>query len=108
MGWVPSDESLQVTALPGGVSNYVWKIVTPEGRWVLKQPLPKLATKVEWISDVRRIERERTCMDFLATILPKCTVPEVVRFDANHHVCVMTCAPEEAKAWKEAIDARRV
>ena len=100
---MPSDELLQVTALPGGVSNYVWKIVTPEGQWVLKQPLPKLATKVEWISDVRRIERERACMQFLATILPKGTVPKVVRFDANHHVCVMTCAPEEAKAWKERL-----
>lgn len=89
-----------MTALPGGVSNYVWKVVTPEVRWVLKQPLPKLATAVEWLSDIRRIEREQACIRFLSAILPKGTVPEIIHFDSEHHVCVMTCAPAEAVSWK--------
>jgi len=98
---VSPEETLHVSVLPGGVSNYVWKVITPEVRWVLKQPLPKLATEIEWFSDVRRIEQEQACMRFLSTILPKGTVPEVVHFNSEHHICVMTCAPAEAIPWKE-------
>jgi 5-methylthioribose kinase len=99
--WEFPEETLHVSALPGGVSNYVWKVVTPEVRWILKQPLPKLATEVEWYSDIRRIEQEQACIRFLSTILPKGTVPEIVHFDSEHHICVMTCAPAEAVSWKE-------
>ncbi len=99
--WGFPEETLDVSALPGGVSNYVWKVVTPEVRWVLKQPLPKLATEIDWYSDIRRIEQEQACIRFLSTILPKGTVPEIVHFDSEHHICVMTCAPEEAVSWKE-------
>ncbi|MDE2771982.1 MAG: aminoglycoside phosphotransferase family protein [Bacteroidota bacterium] len=101
--WAFPEDSLRVSVLPGGVSNYVWKVVTPEVRWVLKQPLPKLATEVEWFSDIRRIEQEHACIRFLSTILPRGTVPEIIHFDSEHHICVMTCAPAEAVSWKELL-----
>ncbi len=81
----------------------MWSVVTPRGRWVLKQPLPKLATDIDWYADVARAEREVATMQLLATLLPKLAVPEILHADAEHHVCVMTSAPEDAQSWKERL-----
>lgn len=70
---------------------------------MLKQPLPKLATDIDWIADVRRIHREMGAMRLLAALLPRHAVPEIVHADAEHHVCVMTSAPEGAQSWKQRL-----
>ena len=102
-GWVSPGEPLQVSALPGGVSNHVWSVASPRGRWVLKQPLPKLATDIDWVADVRRIQREEATMRLLGAMLPAGAVPEVVFADAEQNVCVMTSAPPGAQSWKERL-----
>lgn len=85
------------------MSNYVWSVTTPRGRWVLKQPLPRLATDIDWFADVRRIQREEASMRLLAAMLPRGAVPEVVHSDEEEHVCVMTSAPPSAQPWKERL-----
>ena len=98
--WIPNGTPIRVTPLPGGVSNYVWHIHAVEDVYVLKQPLEKLATPVEWKSGLGRLEREVTCMRFLAEILPEGQVPEVVHHDPESHVVLMGAAPSTAASWK--------
>ncbi len=92
-GWISDSTPISVSLLPGGVSNHVWRIDAVESLFVLKQPLEKLATAVDWRSGLGRLEREVACMRFLAEILPDGQVPEVVEHDPTNHVVSMTSAP---------------
>lgn len=100
---ISTDETVTVTELPGGVSNTVLKVVTPRKRWVLKQALPKLKVEQEWISSVERMEREEDCMDYLSKMLANDSVPSLVHRDTENHLCIMTCAPDDAENWKEML-----
>jgi aminoglycoside phosphotransferase (APT) family kinase protein len=99
-GWLAAEDQTDVVALSGGVSNQVWKISAPEGRWVMKQALPKLKVKADWYSDVARIIREQDAMRVLARFMPVGVIPEIVHDDPERFTYVMTCAPEEAVTWK--------
>jgi 5-methylthioribose kinase len=99
-GWIAAEEQTDVMALSGGVSNQVWKISAPEGRWVMKQALPKLKVKADWYSDVARIIREQDAMRVLVRYMPAGVIPEIVHDDPERFIYVMTCAPEEAVTWK--------
>lgn len=102
-GWIPNGTPIRVTPLPGGVSNYVWHVHAAEDAYVLKQPLEKLATPVEWKSGLGRLEREVACMRFLAEILPEGQVPVVVRHDPESHAVLMRAAPSTAVSWKRLL-----
>lgn len=102
-GVVDPNEDLIVEALKGGVSSQVWKISSVEKRFVLKQALAKLNVQADWYSDVERIEREEEAMRFLLPLLPESTIPKIVFEDAEEHLYVMTCAPEEARNWKSLL-----
>jgi len=86
--------------MEGGVSCHTWKIVTDLSRWVLKQPLAKLNTEIEWFSDIRRINREADALRLLSTLLEPDSVPTLEFEDDETHSIVMTCAPDEAENWK--------
>ena len=61
---IESKENVSAEPLGGwwgamGVSSTLIKVTSPKGSFVLKQPLPKLAVKDDWPSDVDRIFKER-------------------------------------------------
>ena len=98
--WIKSDSSVAVSQLTGGVSCRTWKIISGDSRWVLKQPLARLDTAVEWFADIRRIDREADSIRLLSTILEAGSVPDLEFADSETHSIVMTCAPDNAHNWK--------
>lgn len=102
-GWVTSGQEVKVKPLSGGVSNQVWKIETPEDRWVMKQALAKLKVKADWYSDVARIYREQQAMQIMASFVPEHVIPEIYHQDAENYTYVMACAPDNAITWKTSL-----
>ncbi len=106
IGRLTSIESAVIERCPGGVSGYVWKIESTRGVWVLKQPLEKLATEEEWISDPQRLDVEVAALRRVGEWFPE-AVPVVLHHDTTDHVCLMSCAPNDAIPWKSAMMAGR-
>jgi aminoglycoside phosphotransferase (APT) family kinase protein len=104
IGFGTTDEKTSVSQITGGVSNHVWRVVTDERCLVLKQPLEKLATEVDWFSGTERIHVEVAALRALAEWVPE-HVPEVIHEDLQHRVCVMSCAPAPATSWKDQMMA---
>jgi aminoglycoside phosphotransferase (APT) family kinase protein len=102
-GWVTSGQEVKVKPLSGGVSNQVWKIETPQDRWVMKQALAKLKVKTKWYSDVARIYREQQAMQTMASLVPKRAIPEIIHQDAENYTYMMSCAPEDTVTWKTSL-----
>lgn len=94
---------VEITKLSGGVSSSVWKIVSNEKRWVLKQALEKLKVQTDWFSDVERIHREHEVMQALYHIMPADSIPEILYTDYTNHVFMMTCVEEPAPTWKDIL-----
>ena len=94
--------------LGGGVSNTV---VLVEGmrmrgepvRVVLKQSLPRLRVRGEWLADRERIFRERGAMLALAPLLPRNRVPRVLFADDANYIYAMEAAPPDAADWKRLL-----
>jgi len=99
-GWGDPAQAYEISQLTGGVSCRTWKIVSGASRWVLKQPLAKLETEVEWFSDIGRIYREADSLSLLSTILEDNSVPSLEFVDKDTHSIVMSCAPDTAENWK--------
>jgi 5-methylthioribose kinase len=93
---------VEITPLSGGVSSIVWKIITSNGRWVIKQALAKLNVEADWYSDQDRIMREQESIRWIRPMLPK-NMPEVVWSDSQNHIYLMTCAPEGMIPWKQKL-----
>ena len=95
--------------LGGGVSNMVVRVDVPEvsgagGRsLVLKQSLPRLRVAGEWYADRERICREWAAAEYLGSVLPPSSVPQVVDTDRGNWLFVMTAAPGDGVNWKEAL-----
>lgn len=100
--WIENGRLVEVEPLPGGVSSHVWLVRSDPELYVLKQPLARLATEVEWRSGLGRSEREVACLNYLGGVLPG-QVPRVVAHDAAVHAVLMTSAPEEALSWKDVL-----
>lgn len=100
-GWVSKTAAVSIEPLTGGVSSDVWRIRTDEYCWVLKRALAKLKVEAEWHSDVARIEREQEAMLALSDLMPDGSVPRIVHRDPQNYVYVMTCAPSQARSWKD-------
>ena len=108
LGVVPPGTHAQARALSGGISNVVLAVAWPGGRAVLKQSLPKLRVAAEWPFDRARIVNERRCMEYLASILPAGSVPDVLAHDDDRFLFVMSHAPDGAVNWKDALLAGTV
>lgn len=102
-GLLKTGETAVVEELGGGVSNVVLKITTSKDRFVLKQALPQLRVKDEWFSTVERIFLEKACLEVLARILPRGSVPEVLFCDPENYLFLMTSAPEGSVVWKDQL-----
>jgi tRNA A-37 threonylcarbamoyl transferase component Bud32 len=93
---------MEVEYLGGGVSNIVARIKSDLGVYVLKQALPRLKVKVEWLSDVERAHVEKKVLELLPTIVPGQT-PALVFDDPDNFLFMMESAPDGAMNWKQLL-----
>jgi 5-methylthioribose kinase len=101
-GWVRAGEA-RVESLGWGISNALFRVVTPERTFVLKQSRPQLRTRDTWLSDLDRIYREQEVMQVLYPLLPEPTVPRVLFSDRANFVFAMSHAPAASQVWKESL-----
>ena len=94
---------LACRALGGGVSNNVILAESPNERFVVKQALPRLRVKDEWLADRGRIFRERDALVDAAGLLPRGWVPEVLWSDEPNYVFAMRAAGEPSEFWKNRL-----
>lgn len=103
--------SATASTLGGGVSNVVVCVAgagVPGGALVVKQSLPQLRVAQEWLADRSRIYREWASIRYLADILPPGAVPQIVDWDDDNFIYVMTAAPPDGVNWKEALLAGHI
>ncbi len=94
--------SNRATARPlaGGVSNTVLLIEDGCQRIVLKQSLPRLRVRDEWLADRARVVREWEVMQALGAILPRGRLPELLFLDAQNCLYAMRAAAQGYADWK--------
>jgi 5-methylthioribose kinase len=94
---------LECRELGGGVSNTVILVQTAQERLVVKQALPRLRVKDEWLADRSRIFRERDALVDAARLLPRSWVPEVLWSDEANYMFAMRAAEEPSEFWKSRL-----
>lgn len=88
--------------LGGGVSNTVVLVETADDdRLILKQALPQLRVREEWLADRARIFRERDGLMDAAKLLPRGWAPRVLWSDDDNFLYAMEAASPDAKSWKD-------
>jgi aminoglycoside phosphotransferase (APT) family kinase protein len=97
-------EPVSITFLSGGVSSLVVKAQAAARCVVVKQALPRLKVRDEWISRVERSLVEARCSRVLDDLVPG-SVPLLLAVDEPQRAFVMTCAREGAATWKEILMA---
>jgi 5-methylthioribose kinase len=98
---------MEIRELGGGVSNRVFLVEEPAGRYVIKQSLDRLRVADEWLADRSRIFRERQSLQDAARLLPTGAVPRVLWTDDANFRFAMSAAPPEAETWKsQLLDGR--
>jgi hypothetical protein len=107
-GHVPAGADAQVEELPGGVSATVVAVTVPAVgvAVVVKQALPQLKTRDEWLATPDRAETEVAAMALCGAITPG-SVPAVVDSDPSAHVLVMELIPPAARNWQAEVGAGR-
>ena len=95
-----------VEVLTGGVSNVVLGIKTENQDLVLKQALPQLKVKQEWLADQRRAIVEADAMRLFHSLTPN-SVPEIVDNDPEEFTLTMERLPRSCVNWKEEMLAGR-
>lgn len=106
-GLFGADERVEITFLSGGVSSIVVKAESHTRRVVVKQALPQLKVRDEWLSRVERSSIEARCATALSEIVPG-SVPAVLAIDEPRHAFIMACAPEGSPTWKALLMAGEV
>ena len=100
------NEPVEVEVLTGGVSNVVLGIKSREKDLVLKQALPQLKVKQEWLADQRRAIVEADAMRLFHSLTPD-AVPEIIDNDPEEFTVTMARLPRECVNWKEEMLAHR-
>lgn len=106
-----ASDTTTATTLGGGVSNIVVCVAgagVPGGAVVVKQSLPQLRVAQEWRADRSRIHREWASLRYLAAILPPDAIPQIIDWDDDNFIYVMTAAPRDGVNWKEALLAGNI
>jgi aminoglycoside phosphotransferase (APT) family kinase protein len=101
IGRVAHNETPQIIALPGGVSNRTVLVERPSGEaWVIKQALAKLRVKEDWFSAPERVHREALGLRWLARLAPPGSITPFVFEDHLHHLVAMQAVPQPHENWK--------
>ena len=108
-GLAPAGEAIEVAELPGGVSATVIcaRIPSTGGAVVIKQALPQLRVRDEWLATPDRAETEVAAMVICGAITPG-VVPGIVDSDPTAHLLVMELIPPEARNWQAEVGEARV
>jgi 5-methylthioribose kinase len=106
-GLLPDGAPVEAEELPGGVSAAVVALRGPDVGIVLKQALPQLRTRDEWLAKVERTETEAKAMRLCAGLTPG-AVPAILANDPADHVVAMELIPAGARNWQAEIGAGRV
>jgi len=108
-GVVPPGTTLEVAELPGGVSATVIAAHTPGtgDAFVVKQALPQLRVRDEWLATPDRAETEVAAMALCGLITPG-VVPAIINSDAAAHALVMELIPPTARNWQAEVGEGRV
>ncbi len=102
-GVIKKDSRPKLTILGGGISNLIVKAETPDGTWVVKQPLAKLRVNQEWYADRNRILKEASCLRLIRRYIGQEYAPKVLFEDRTNLACLLECAPQGTKTWKEEL-----
>ncbi|MCY4535201.1 MAG: aminoglycoside phosphotransferase family protein [Bryobacterales bacterium] len=86
--------------LAGGVSNTVVLVQDGDQRIVLKQALPRLRVRDEWLADRSRVLREWEVINALGAVLPRGRLPELLFCDEANFLYAMRAAPTDSADWK--------
>ncbi|MBI2927994.1 MAG: aminoglycoside phosphotransferase family protein [Verrucomicrobia bacterium] len=108
-GRIGYEESVEVTVLPGGVSNRT--VLVQRGAkpaWVLKQALPKLRVQVDWFSPPERSHREATGLRWLAELAPEGSITSLIFEDRAAYLLAMLAVPQPHENWKAMLLAGRL
>ena len=108
-GLVAPGTSVDVAELPGGVSATVIAAEVPESgeAFVVKQALPQLRVRDEWLATPNRAETEVAAMRLCGAITPG-VVPTILDSDPAAHALVMELIPEAARNWQAEVGEGRV
>ena len=108
-GVVPPGTTLEVAELPGGVSATVIaaSVAVTGDAFVVKQALPQLRVRDEWLATPDRAETEVAAMGLCGTITPG-VVPVIVDSDPAAHAFVMELIPSTARNWQAEVGEGRV
>lgn len=100
------DEHPVFRPLAGGVSCDVWKVDTPRGPIVVKQPLGKLRVEADWEAPVERSENEVRWLQ-RARSVDQHLAPEVLAEFRTEHAFVLRYL-DNCPVWKDELTAGRV
>lgn len=104
-GRVDVSDEASARVLGGGVSNNVVLVEDASQRIVLKQSIPRLRVRDEWLADRSRIFREWHAIRALGQILPKGRLPELLFLDEARFLYGMRAAPRRSRDWKTRLIA---
>lgn len=108
-GLAPADAAIELAELPGGVSATVIAARVPVTGTavVVKQALPQLRVRDEWLATPDRAETEVAAMRLCGAITPG-VVPRVVDSDSAAHILVMELISPKARNWQVEVGEGRV
>lgn len=107
-GVVDNNSELKLSILGGGISNLIVKVQSSKGTWVLKQPLAKLRVNEDWYADRSRVVREVMCLRIIREYVGEDYAPKVLFEDRMNYACLLECAPEGTRNWKDELLHRNV
>ena len=108
-GVAPSGATIEVVELPGGVSATVIaaSVAATGDAFVVKQALPQLRVRDEWLATPDRAETEVAAMTLCGAITPG-VVPAILDSDPAAHALVMELIPPTARNWQAEVGEGRV
>lgn len=107
LGLANANETVQATALAGGVSSGIYRVDLDSGSYCLKQALPRLKVAKEWAVPVERVFSEIAWLKAVDPIVPG-HVPLVVGQDDDTKSFVMPFLGAEYRNWKADLLAGHV
>jgi len=101
MGLCQADESPVIETLAGGISNLVVRVRTQKGTWIVKQALPRLRVKDEWLAARTRIFAETACLRLIRDRIQNRPAPAVVLEDRESFACALEDMGDGSRTWKQ-------
>ncbi len=106
-GLAPDPSQATLTALTGGVASDIWKVETPQRRFVIKKALPQLRVAQLWEAPVSRNASEVDWLIEAGRVAPG-AVPEILGADREAGLFAMAYLdPADHPVWKRELQAGR-